>query len=51
LNDSASALPPLIVLGQAGERLVHLGQVRGPVIGLGQAHAASRVRTTCQWLL
>ena len=36
------AEPPLVVLGQADQRLVHPGQVRGPVIGLGQAHAGQQ---------
>ena len=36
------AEPPLVVLGQAGQRLVHAGQVGGPVIGLGQAHAGQQ---------
>ena len=36
------AEPPLLVLGQADQRLVHPGQVRGPVIGLGQAHAGQQ---------
>ena len=30
--------PPLVIVGQADQGLVHAGQVGGPVIGLGQAH-------------
>jgi hypothetical protein len=30
--------PPLPALAERGERLVHPGQVRGPVIGVSQAH-------------
>ena len=36
------AQPYLVVLGQAGQRLVHPGEVGGPVIGLGQAHAGQQ---------
>jgi hypothetical protein len=31
--------PDLVFGGQRGERLVHPGQVRGPVIGQGEHHA------------
>jgi hypothetical protein len=30
--------PPLVVLGQGGQRPVDPGQVRGPPVSLGQAH-------------
>ena len=33
------AEPGLVCGGQAGERLMHPGQVRGPVIGQGELHA------------
>ena len=36
------AQPPLLVPGQAGQCLVHPGEVGGPVIGLGQAHAGQQ---------
>jgi hypothetical protein len=36
------AEPPLVVLGQAGECLVHPRQVGGPAVGLGQAHAGQQ---------
>ena len=36
------AQPPPGVFGQAGQRLVHPGQVGWPVIGLGQAHAGQQ---------
>ena len=36
------AEPPLVVFGQAGQGLVHAGQVRGPVVGLGQPHAGQQ---------
>jgi hypothetical protein len=36
------AEPPLLVFGQAGERLVNAGQVRGPPVRLGQAHAGQQ---------
>ena len=32
------AQPPLVVVGQAGQGLVHAGQVGRPAVGLGQAH-------------
>ena len=36
------AEPPLVVFGQADQGLVHAGQVGGPVVGLGQAHAGQQ---------
>jgi len=36
------AQPPLGIFGQAGQCLVHPGEVGGPVIGLGQAHAGQQ---------
>ena len=36
------AEPRLVLRRQRGERLVHAGQVRGTVIGLGQAHAGQQ---------
>jgi len=36
------AQPPLVALAQRDQRLVDAGQVRGPVIGLGQAHAGQQ---------
>ena len=33
------AEPRLVSFGQRGQRLVHPGQVRGPVIGQGEQHA------------
>ena len=36
------AEPPLVRLGKRGQRLVHAGQVGGPAIGLGQAHAGQQ---------
>jgi len=34
--------PGLVLVRQRGERLVHAGQVSGPVAGLGQAHAGQQ---------
>ena len=36
------AQPPLVILTEGGQCLVHAGQVGGPVIGLGQAHAGQQ---------
>ena len=36
------AEPPQVIAGQADECLVDPGQVRGPVTGLGQAHAGQQ---------
>ena len=36
------AQPPPVVAGQADQGLVHPGEVGGPVIGLGQAHAGQQ---------
>jgi hypothetical protein len=43
LGDHAE--PPLLLPGQAGQRLVDAGEVGGPPAGLGQAHAGQQALT------